>query len=213
MKLHLLCAALAAVALSATAADLPKPGADGWITLFNGKDLTGWNGNPEIWSVKDGEISGTTPAVKFNTFLIFERPFTNFVLKAKGKIIKGASGNNSGIQYRSTVFDAANWRVKGYQADMGAGWWGACYEEGGRGILWKPSAEATATAKVFEEWNDIEITADGTKISQKLNGVASGSLDDTNEAKRAASGIIALQFHGPGGFEVRFKDIQIKELP
>ena len=135
MKLHLLCAALAAVALSATAADLPKPGADGWITLFNGKDLTGWNGNPEIWSVKDGEISGTTPAVKFNTFLIFERPFTNFVLKAKGKIIKGASGNNSGIQYRSTVFDAANWRVKGYQADMGAGWWGACYEEGGRGLL------------------------------------------------------------------------------
>ena len=214
MNLRIALAALAAATLTSYAAELPKPDADGWIDLFNGKDLTGWNGSPDVWSVKDGYISGRAETVKHNTFLIFERPFTNFVLKAKCMLIKGKGFTNSGIQYRARVLDPKEWIVGGYQADMGEGWWGALYEERGRGVLWKPAPEATKAVKLFDEWNDFEITADGTKLKQVLNGVVSGSLDDTNEAKRSASGILALQYHAPGaGFEVRFKDIKIKELP
>lgn len=213
MCLLSICATFA-LSLSAPAADLPKPDAEGWVSLFNGQDLTGWDGDPTVWRVEDGCISGKAEKVDHNTFLIFERPFTNFVLRAKVMLVKGKGFTNSGIQYRSRVFDAAKWIAGGYQADMGDGWWGACYEERGRGVLWKPSPEAAKAAKPLDQWNDYEITAEGHKIKQSLNGVASGELEDQDQAKRADSGVIALQYHAPGaGFEARFKDIQIKLLP
>ena len=82
-------------------AGLPKPDADGFIALFNGKDLTGWDGNPKFWSVRDGAITGQTTAenpTKGNTFLIYTGgDVDNFELRFKYKIV----GGNSGVQYRS----------------------------------------------------------------------------------------------------------------
>src|SRR5687768_14055279 len=107
--------------------------------LFNGKDLTGWIGNPAFWSVKDGAITGETTKenpTKGNTFLIYTNAnVDDFELRLSYKIV----GGNSGIQYRSKVINSNNWVVGGYQGDFEAGktYSGILYEEQGRGILAK----------------------------------------------------------------------------
>lgn len=122
------------------------------VDLFNGKDLTGWEGKPELWSVKDGCITGQTqpdPAapgkslLKSNTFLIWKGEVSDFELTFKYKIVDAngeAKGfGNSGVQYRSKVVDPANFVVSGYQADFEVGktYSGILYEEKARGILAK----------------------------------------------------------------------------
>ena len=112
---------------------------EGFQTIFNGQDLTGWDGNPKLWSVKDGAITGQTQAespLKGNTFLIWTGGTTaDFELRCSYKITpnndKGFA--NSGIQYRSKVLDPATWRVGGYQADFEAGtsYSGILYDEAG----------------------------------------------------------------------------------
>lgn len=114
--------------------------------LFNGKDLTGWEGNPELWSVKDGVIHGETKedpenpkksSLKHNTFLVWKGTVGDFELHAKFRIL--SEWGNSGIQYRSKRLpDGPNGPVVGgYQADFEAGpkFSGITYEERGRGIL------------------------------------------------------------------------------
>ena len=207
------CLVLASVLLAPAAAaqekaPLPAPDADGWISLFNGKDLTGWSGDPSIWRVVDGFIQGKVDKIGYNTFLVYDHPFSDFVLEAKFILPKGG---NSGIQYRSKVTDPAKWVVGGYQADIGGGYWGILYEERGRGILVKPIKEVEKTIK-FDDWNTFQITAEGSKLKQVVNGMTTVDLDDADEKKRSLEGILALQYHAPGNFEIRFKDIRIKPI-
>src|ERR1035441_1529165 len=116
------------------------PAEKGFARIFNGKDLTGWDGNPKLWSVKDGAITGQTTAenpAKGNTFLIWTNGTPgDFELRCSFKIVPGDKQGfaNSGIQYRSKVLDPSNWVVGGYQADMEAGptYTGILYEEGMR---------------------------------------------------------------------------------
>ena len=120
-----------------------RPAEKGFLRIFNGKDLTGWDGNPKLWSVKDGAITGQTTAenpAKGNTFLIWTNgTVADFELRCSFKLVPGDSQGfaNSGIQYRSKVLDPANWVVGGYQADMEAGptYTGILYEERIRGIM------------------------------------------------------------------------------
>ena len=84
----LVCSASLALAQDKPQVELPKPDADGWISLFNGKDLTGWEGNPAIWRVVDGYISGKIEKVGGNTFLIYNHSFSDFVLEAKWILVK-----------------------------------------------------------------------------------------------------------------------------
>jgi hypothetical protein len=121
--------------------------ADGWTTLFNGKDLSGWKGNPALWSVENGAITGKTPpdpanpeksTLKHNTFLVYQGgDVSDFELRFQYRIVKG----NSGVQYRSRVIEQGEFGpiVSGYQADFEAGttYSGILYEEKGRGILAK----------------------------------------------------------------------------
>lgn len=120
-------------------------GADeaGFKPLFNGKDLTGWEGLPQFWSVKDSAITGQTtkenPA-KGNTFLVWKAgEVGDFELHLSYKITANNTKGfaNSGIQYRSKIADKNYFVVGGYQADMEAGkaYSGILYEERGRGIL------------------------------------------------------------------------------
>src|SRR5262245_43378700 len=199
------------LALPQDKAPLPAPDAEGWITLFNGKDLTGWDGDPKAWKVENGYISGKAEKVNGNTFLICPHKFDDFVLEAKWMLIKAGKFPNSGIQYRSEIRDAKNWRIAGYQADIGDGYHGALYEEGGkRGLIIKPKKEAVATVKA-DDWNQYQITAQGTKVKHVLNGVEVGEFDDQDEKAKRLEGVIALQYHAPGeNFEIRFKDIRIK---
>ena len=97
--------------------------------------------------------------------------------------------------------------MKGYQADIGAGWWGKLYEENGRGLLWDKSGEAHVKPG---EWNNYEIEAVGRKIRTWINGKLCVDLDDPDGARR---GIFAFQLHSGGPTEVRFKDIELELNP
>ena len=128
---------LAALASFASAAE------SGFKSLFNGKDLSGWNGNKDFWSVRDGALTGqTTPekVLKANTFLVYQnsKP-ANFELRLQFKLTAQNPDNraNSGVQYRSKIIDPATFVVGGYQADIDSPfkYTGMLYEEKGRGIL------------------------------------------------------------------------------
>jgi uncharacterized protein (TIGR03067 family) len=126
-----------AVSLSAPAADLEP----GFKSLFNGRDLSGWEGNRKLWSVEDGAITGRTAnegetKIKHNTFLVWQGgEVRDFELRLQYRIVAG----NSGIQYRSKLLPPGEFGpiVGGYQADFEAGktYSGILYEERGRGIL------------------------------------------------------------------------------
>ena len=189
---------------------LPKPDKDGWITLFNGKDLNGWSGSPDVWRVKEGYISGQIDKLKGgNTFLIYKHPFADFELEAEWVLVDGKG--NSGIQVRSKQSEsgANKWVVSGYQADIGNGWYGKLYEERGRGVL-AGTYKNKPTIKKDNGWNKYLITAKGSKLTQELNGVVTIEFDDKDPKKSASSGVIGLQYHSPGGFEVRFRKIRIR---
>lgn len=128
----------------AVSAHAESPGS--FESLFNGKNLRGWEGNSALWSVQGGVIDGRTRAeapLSVNTFLIWKgAPLKNFELRATFRFLDNNEQRtaNSGIQYRSKVLDASGWVVGGYQGDMDAAgqYVGMLYEEKGRGILAKP---------------------------------------------------------------------------
>lgn len=173
------------------------------VELFNGKDLTGWNGDETLWSVEDGEIVGfTEKGIGKNAFLISDLSAENFRLTLEIKLVDNKG--NSGIQFRSEPEKGGS--VKGYQADAGAGWWGKLYEEHGRALLWDKSGEAHLKPG---EWNKYEIVAHGADIKTFLNGQPCVDLHDDKGAKR---GIFALQLHSGGPTEVRFRNLKLEIL-
>ena len=205
---------------------------DGFKPIFNGKDLKGWDGEPKIWSAKDGMIVGNTANVtlKTNTFLVWrDGTVDDFVLRFKYRIVNG----NSGVQYRSKeLTNIGKWVVGGYQADFEAGktYSGILYEERMRGILaergtkvvidengkknverFADSAELQSKIK-HEDWNDYEVTAQGYHFVHKINGNVTIDVLD-NDVKHVASGILALQVHVGPAMTVEFKDIMLKRLP
>ena len=172
--------------------------------LFNGKDLTGWEGSSELWKVADGEIIGrSVSGLKQNEFLKSQLVLGDFRLVCKVKL--SPDKENSGIQFRSERF--GEHEMKGYQADIGAGWWGKLYEENGRAILWNKSGEPFVK---LNEWNTYEIVAIGSKIRTAINGQLCVDLDDPAGAKQ---GIIGLQLHAGGPLEVRFKEFILELNP
>lgn len=178
----------------------------GFKPLFNGKDLSGWvqPDVPGLFSVEDGAILGKTKGdLKKNEFLVTDRPYGDFILKAKVKFTSG----NSGIQFRSSR--APDGAVSGPQADVANGYWGLLYEERRRGIL-ERYPEEKAKALIHEgDWNDFVITAKGDHVTIDINGTR---VIDRTDPKFDKSGIIALQVHVGPVTEVRFKDIAIKTL-
>ncbi len=172
--------------------------------LFNGRDLLGWDGDPKLWKVEGGEIVGkTTAGLARNEFLRSDLAAGDFRLTLKVKLV--ANAGNSGIQFRSEPLPGGE--VKGYQADVGPGWWGKVYEENGRGLLWDQSGEPNVKSG---EWNTYEIVAVGPKIRTSIDGKPCAVLDDPAGARR---GIIAFQLHSGGPTEVRFKDITLELDP
>ena len=206
--------------------------------LFNGKDLTGWEGNMKLWSVQDGALTGKTSdsgdtKISHNTFLIWKGgTVSDFELTFKYRIEKG----NSGIQYRSKELEAgANGPiVAGYQADFEAGkvYSGILYEERGRGILAErgqktvieaegnghkvvadgkvgDSAEIQAAIK-SEDWNEYKIVAKGNHVQHFINGKQTVDVTDRDKAHAPKEGILALQIHAGPAMVVQFKDLLLK---
>jgi hypothetical protein len=219
---------------------LPAFAADeaGFKPIFNGKDLTGWEGRKEHWTVEDGAITGTTtkenPA-KGNNFLIAKDGDKNKVVgdfELRFAYRFTSDSGNSGVQYRSKDF--GNFVVGGYQADfeVGTTYSGMLYEEKmtrgimaqrGEKVVWnkegkkevvgkteKTSAEIQASIKKGE-WNEYVVIAKGGHLQHFINGNQTVDVKDEDEKKQVMSGILALQLHAGPPMRVQFKDIRIKE--
>ncbi|QEG34253.1 PVC-type heme-binding CxxCH protein [Bythopirellula goksoeyrii] len=171
-------------------------------TFFNGQDLTGWNGDEQLWSVENGEIVGRSPGLEKNSFLFSDMAADDFELTLEVKLI-GNEGN-SGVQFRSQPFGERE--AKGYQADIGPDWWGKLYEESGRALLWDKSGEQFVKKG---QWNQYKIVANGNHIQTWLNGNLCVDLEDPDGAHR---GVFALQIHSGGPMEVRFRNLKLKVL-
>ena len=227
MKLSALTAAamLAIGSLVATADEAPyQAKIEGAKQLFNGKDLTGWKGNPDFWSVKDGVIFGTTHVnkTKGNTFLILESDdIADFHLSYEAR----HEGNNGGMMYRSLVLDDKKFVMKGYQCDLHPNppFCAMIYGEKERGIIVKRGQTMTIDAAgkktvVKEEkpekidtskWQTYEVICKGNKIIQKVNGKVAIDLTDDWE-KRIKKGKIGIQLHAGKPMNVYVRNIQLK---
>jgi hypothetical protein len=211
--------------------------AAGFVPIFNGKDLSGWDGDTRLWSVRDGIIRGETTSEKVaphNTFLIWRggQP-RDFVLKLKFHIHSG----NSGVQYRSK--DMGDWIVSGYQGeiandrpDPGIGT-GFLYHERGRGDIARigefavidATGKRTVVGRVGDmnalkaagyykndDWNEYTIMAHGNHLIHLVNGYQTIEMIDNDRKGGARQGIIALQIHAGEPMLVEFKDMRLKLL-
>jgi hypothetical protein len=163
------------LSLGAIALTFSAGAADKGKSIFNGKDLTGWEGLPEFWSVRDGAITGQTTAEKkltSNTFLVWKGgEVKNFELRAQFRLTvnNDAGFANSGIQYRSKIIDPAAFVVGGYQCDIDTGRYiGMLYEEKGRGILMQPGQKIIVGPLADSAKSEAPKT-DGQKKAKKQN--------------------------------------------
>ncbi|WP_234044377.1 family 16 glycoside hydrolase [Haloferula rosea] len=196
--------------------------------IFNGKDLTGWEGDPKLWRVEDGMIVGETNAtdkkLSANEFLIWKGgEVDDFDLSFKARV----TGNNSGVQYRSERLPGEGWRMKGYQLDLHAkaDYLGMLYEERGRGIAClrgqrvKLAADAEpeeiATLAIeptdLSEWNEYRIVAKGHRLQHFVNGRLAVHVTDLDEGRRSMKGLIGLQLHAGPPMRVEMKDLVLKK--
>jgi hypothetical protein len=236
-RIHALWLALIACLITSTStfAATVEPG---FTSLFNGKDLAGWEGNPDLWSVQDGTITGVTkadPKLTHNTFLVYTNGMVDdFELRLSYRIVNG----NSGIQYRSKVLRKGQFGpiVGGYQADFEAGktYSGILYEEQMRAILAQRGQKTVIKAdgakhKVevvgeldkseniqakikHEDWNEYVIRAKGNHLQHFINGVQTIDVVDEQAEKAAKEGVLALQIHTGPPMTVQFKNIRIMSL-
>lgn len=217
------------------------PEEPGMKALFNGKDLTGWDGDPRLWSVKDGVIHGETTtenAAKGNTFLIAKDVvLRDFELRLS---FRCNATNNSGIQYRSkhiTEKVGNNWVVRGYQHELRnevkfPNTSSFIYDEGGkRGRICLVGEQATWEAdgkkviksdlidqagfeKLFklDDWNDVVIIGKGNNIKHYLNGQLILDFTDNHPELALKEGILAVQLHAGKPMWTEFKNVRVREL-
>ncbi len=169
--------------------------------FFNGKDLTGWTGDASLWSVENGEIVGKSNGLKHNTFLVSDLAARDFKLSLDVKLVNNVG--NSGVQFRSETLDGFH-EMRGYQADIGATYWGKLYEENARAMLWDKPGDALVKKG---DWNHYEVEAVGSHVRTWLNGKLCVDLEDPAGKRQ---GVLALQIHSGEPTEVRFKNMQLE---
>ncbi len=209
---------------------------DGFVSLFDGKTLDGWDVNhmPKdaqlartAWSVDNGTLLADTTGHEehFYILLATKKEYGDFVLRLRFQVERGVTGN-SGIQIRSRYNSETGW-MQGPQLDINPPspeLTGKLWNEGPGEHRWL-SNEPVANPKFFyanegNGWNDLEITAQGMHIRSVLNGVTvvdydgSGVLDDQLHKQHnvGTRGVIGLQIHSFHQMKLRFKDIRIREL-
>lgn len=178
----------------------------GFTALFNGQDLTGWEGDAKLWIVRDRMLVGKSPGIKYNDFLSTTQEFGDFELRLAFRLVGGVG--NSGVQFRSKKIPK---HVSGYQADIGEGYWGCLYDEARRNKVLVSAPPELAKVLTKSDWNQYVIRCEGDHIVQELNGLTTVDYREEDPAI-PRSGIIALQIHGGGPMEIQFKDLWIKRL-
>jgi hypothetical protein len=210
----------------------------GFTSIFDGKTLSGWEGDPKYWRVSDGVMTGEiTPAtlIKSNTFLIWRGGSPrNFELKVDYRI---TSGGNSGINYRSVVVPDAvtpsnRFAMRGYQCDIDGQnrYTGNNYEEKGRLFLAvrgqmtrvtgtrTPIVLATLggnqemAAVLTTDWNSIHLSARGNVLTHAINGRLMSITVDDDSAGRASEGLIGVQVHVGGPMKIEYRNWRLKNL-
>lgn len=195
---------------------------EGWVPLFDGKTLEGWkvNGGFASYKVEDGAVVGTTVEGSPNTFLC-KGDFKDFVLELE---VRCDPSLNSGIQVRSHVYemddpDPKNRQragvVYGPQCEIARKETGTAarfYDEGRRGQWLAEIRPEARDAFLDDGWNRYRIVVQGNRYRSWINGVAAS--DFTDDVDR--SGFVGLQVHGiakgTGPYQVRWRDVRIKEL-
>lgn len=203
----------------------------GFVSMFNGQDLTGWDGKPDCWEVRDGEIWCTGKAKEKNWLIWRGGEPADFTLRLEFRWDKG----NSGVQVRSD--DLGDWQVFGYQAEVAeqekmglwhhslldkghpkkdtrhymstAGQENTLAPDGTKTVKQVADAQGVQSHYAEHEWNTMEIIAKGPKLVQKINGVVCTSLIDHDTEMSRRKGWIALQDHGKGCV-VAFRNLRIK---
>lgn len=224
-----------------SAQDAPAESA-AMVKIFNGTSLDGWDGDPRLWSVRDGVIHGETTdenKADGNTFLIWKGGRTgNFELRLS---FRCNATNNSGIQYRSKHITEGNprnkWVVRGYQHELRneltfPNVSGFIYDEGGkRGRIilvgekasWESAGKKVESTglidqdgwkKLFrlDDWNDVIIRAEGNHIQHFMNGKQIIDFHDNAQELALSEGVLALQLHAGKPMWAEFRDIRIIEL-
>ena len=159
---------------SMVAAEVPPAPSKAAVSIFDGKSLDGWEGDPKIWRIQEGVITGgsLTEMIKRNEFLATTKEYSNFIVRLRIKLTGTEGFLNSGFQIRSQRVPGDS-EMSGYQCDFGdPGWWGCIYDESRRNKLM-----AQSDMKILEpvlkrnDWNEYVIRADGPRITTWINGV------------------------------------------
>jgi hypothetical protein len=199
---------------ASSSAAIPDIEGEGWVNLFNGSDLSGWtqkNGTA-TYRVEDSVIIGKTTEGSPNSFLCSDQVYGDFELTFEVQVDNGL---NSGVQIRSlSKADFKNGRVHGPQVEIESspGESGYIYSEGtGRG--WISKEQPIKDSYRNDQWNRYVIRAKGDRIQSWVNG---RSVADVRDPESSQKGFIGLQVHSipekSGPFEVRWRDIRVREL-
>jgi hypothetical protein len=182
--------------------------------LFDGKTFTGWEGDTQTtWRIEEGAIVGGSldKTVPRNEFLCTQETLKDFELHLKYKLVGTEGFVNGGVQIRSKRVPNHHEMV-GYQADLGAGFDGALYDESRRNkMLAQPKKELLDSLLKKEDWNDYRIRCEGPRIQLWLNGTQTVDYTEKDPAI-PLEGIIGLQIHGNCKAVVRFKEITLEKL-
>jgi hypothetical protein len=186
----------------------PVPVEDGFTPIFNGRDLTGWEGNLELWKVEDGMLVGDSPGINHNEFLATEKTYGDFELRLEFRLCHGVG--NTGIQFRSER-EPNSTAVIGYQADLGQIFWGCLYDEHRRNRVLVQAPKSLFEVLKKNDWNEYVIRAEGDHIVLKINGHTTVDYHEPDD-KIARTGLLALQVHSGGPMRIEFRNIRIREL-
>jgi hypothetical protein len=178
------------------------------VAIFNGKDLTGWEGNMAYWSVVDGVIVGKLESAKVSTYLVTKEKYRDFRLTCTVKQV--VRNSHSGIAYWGWVDPAQDWTYHGHLA-MFPHPWGIWDLYGRESIV---DGSKTPAPKVGKEtdWNTMEILCIGDRVRVAVNGTLCIDFTDP-EPKRLMAGPIGLQLHSGGRAEIHFKDLRLGAHP
>jgi len=177
------------------------------VSLFNGKDLSGWTiHGTEKWYVDGKELVCESGPDKQYGYLSTDKAYKNFELTLQ---FKQEANGNSGVFFRSSIegVKVSGWQVE--VAPMGLHT-GGVYESYGRGWIHQPNPEHEKYLKEGE-WNEMKIRVNGDSVTTWLNGHM--MVDFTDEKIGKGEGFIALQIHDGGGIKVRWKNFKLTQLP
>jgi hypothetical protein len=181
---------------------------EGFVPLFDGKTLAGWEGDAKLWKVEDGLIVGDSPGIQQNEFLATKKSYGDFELRLEFRLRQGQG--NSGVQFRSRRVDGSS-EVSGYQADIGEKYWGCLYDESRRNKILVQAPLELEKGLRKDGWNRYVIRAQGAHVVLLLNDIQTVDYREADDAIRR-DGIIALQVHAGGPLRVEFRNLRIRKL-